>query len=67
MGGGERGLQVLGLGAVALSELTDLRGERTHHAALRRWLVGLALPPDGWRVLLVGAELLHPGTERGAV
>ena len=65
--GGERSLQVLGLGAVALLELSDLRGERAHHVALRRWLVRLALLPDRWRVLLVGAELLHPGTERGAV
>ena len=65
--GGERGLQVLGLDAVALLEFSDLRGERAHHVALRRWLVGRALLPDGWRVLLFGAELLHAGTERGAV
>jgi hypothetical protein len=65
--GGERSLQVLGLGAVALLEVTDLRSERAHHVALRRWLVRLALLADGWCVLLVGAELLHPGAERGAV
>jgi hypothetical protein len=67
--GGERALQVLGLDAMALLELSDLRRERAHHVALRRRLIALGLPlrPDSRRSLLVRAQMLDEGAQPRAV
>ena len=66
VGGGERGPQLLGLGAVTLFELGDLRGERAHDVALRRRLVELwvRLRVGGRPALLLGAKLLDAGAQR---
>jgi len=69
VGGGERGPQLLGLGAVALFELGDLRGERAHDVALRRRLIELWVRVRVGRrtAVLLGAKLLDAGPQGWAV
>jgi hypothetical protein len=64
LGGSERRFEPPELGAMVSLELAELPGERTHDVALRRRMYVLRLFVGGRRLLLVGAELLDPATER---